>query len=146
MTNIAIQKTACFVFFLVLSICLLTQSVIAGNTEKDSLQRYMQEPFTIVDHMPTFKGGDKGMIKFIMHHLTYPSEAKQNNIQGKVFIRFIILPDGKIDNVTVVKKVHPLLDAAAADVVKRMPKWKPGKLNGTPVSVWFNLPINFVLN
>jgi protein TonB len=96
--------------------------------------------------MPSFKGGDKELVKFIVSHLKYPLAAKTANIQGKVIVKFVIRENGKADCFSISKNVDPLLDAEALRVVSSMPKWKPGKKDGKPVPVWFNLPVNFVLN
>ena len=114
-----------------------------GNAPVEEVK---QEPFTIVEEMPTFPGGDAALIKYITSHVVYPQYEKEADISGKVFIRFVVQADGTIDNVTVVRKVSPGLDKEATRVVQSMPKWNPGKQGGRSVPVWFNLPVNFVLN
>ena len=110
------------------------------------VEEVKQEPFTFVEEMPTFPGGDKEMYKWITKNVQYPAYEKDADIQGKVFVRFVIQPDGSVDQVQVVRGVSKGLDKEAARVVSAMPRWNPGKQGGRAVPVYFNLPINFVLN
>lgn len=95
--------------------------------------------------MPEFPGGEKGLRNFLAHTIKYPKEATEGKIQGKVFVRFIILEDGSVSDIAIFKSVHPLLDAEACRVVKAMPKWIPGLQDGKPVRVMYTMPINFIL-
>lgn len=99
--------------------------------------------FEAVEEMPTFPGGDAELMKFISQHLVYPALAKENGIQGRVIVKFVVKADGSIGDVVVVRSKDPDLDAEAVRVVKTLPKFNPGKMNGQPVNVWFMLPINF---
>ena len=103
------------------------------------------EVFNIVETMPEFPGGNTEMFKFLKETLIYPPKAKMNNIQGKVYINFVVGKDGVIRDVKIIRGVHKLLDKEALRVVKLMPKWTPGVQRGKKVSVSFNLPINFRL-
>ena len=97
------------------------------------------------DEPPIYKGGEKAMYKFINSRLVYPKAAKENHISGKVNLRFAIDTDGSVGSVTVSKGINPELDAEAARVVKLLPAWKPAKLAGTPVKVWYSMPVTFIL-
>lgn len=103
-------------------------------------------PLTYVEQMPYFPGGTQAMFKYIKDHLDYPEQAVENGIQGKVLLRFVVLPTGEIGQVEVIRKLDPLCDQEAIRMIKSMPKWVPGKQNGRAVSVWFNLPISFTLS
>ena len=81
-----------------------------------------------------------------MENMKYPKQAMKEGIQGRVAVRFIVEKDGSISDVKPILSVHPLLNKEAVRVVKSMPKWTPGKQNGKPVRVRFNLPIMFKLN
>jgi len=102
--------------------------------------------FYVIEEKPEFPGGEAAMFQWIQKNIKYPQEARENNIQGKVFVQFIIDKEGNVTDVEVVRGVDPLLDKEAVRVVKNMPKWKPGKQRGKPVKVQFLLPINFRLN
>ena len=102
--------------------------------------------FDVVEVMPQFPGGQIAMMKYIMENMKYPKQAMKEGIQGRVAVSFIVEKDGSISNVRPVHSVHSLLDKEAVRVVESMPKWTPGKQNGKPVRVRFNLPVMFKLN
>ncbi|PLX24084.1 MAG: energy transducer TonB [Salinivirgaceae bacterium] len=103
------------------------------------------EIFMVVEQMPEFPGGQGQLFKYISQNINYPAIAKENGIQGKVFIQFVVGKDGSITNVTVLRGVDPSLDKEAVRVVQSMPKWTPGKQRGKPVFVRYQVPINFRL-
>ncbi len=104
------------------------------------------EIFFIVEDMPSFQGkGQDGFRTYIANNLKYPEIAAENGISGKVFVRFVVEPDGSVTHVEVIRGVDPALDAEAVRVVKSSPKWAPGKQRGKPVRVSFTFPISFVL-
>ena len=99
--------------------------------------------FQVVEDMPQFPGGS--VQKWIAKNVKSPMIAQENNIQGKVFVQFVIEKDGSVSDVKVARSVDPSLDKEAIRVVKAMPKWKPGKQRGKPVRVSYTVPINFQL-
>jgi len=103
------------------------------------------EPFVVVEEMPMFPGGDVELLKYIMEHTQYPEVAKENNIQGRVIVRFCVTSKGTINQVSVLKGVDPELDKEAVRVVSELPSFKPGKQGGKPVPVWYMVPITFTL-
>ena len=103
------------------------------------------EPFVVVEEMPMYPGGDPALLAWLGEHLNYPEVAKENNIQGKVIVRFCVTPKGTVDRVSVLKGVDPELDKEAIRVVSTLPPFKPGKQGGKPVPVWYMVPINFTL-
>lgn len=109
-------------------------------------QEVPKTPFTTVEQMPTFMGGESELNAFISKNLTYPISAQENGIQGRVTIRFVVTASGEISDVKILKGIDPACDKEAVRVVKSMPKWIPGKQNGRNVAVYFTLPIVFRLN
>lgn len=104
------------------------------------------EIFFLVEDMPDFRGeGQDGFRKYISQNLKYPTVAAENGISGRVFIKFVVEPDGSVSNVSIVRGVDPALNNEAIRVVRSSPKWIPGKQRGKPVRVSFTFPINFVL-
>lgn len=103
------------------------------------------EPFVVVEEMPMFPGGDAELLKYIAEHTNYPELAKENNIQGRVIVRFCVTSKGTINQVSVLKGVDPELDKEAVRVVSELPPFKPGKQGGKPVPVWYMVPITFTL-
>ena len=101
--------------------------------------------FDVVEVMPQFPGGQIAMLQYLMKNIKYPEQAMKEGIQGRVAVSFIVEKDGSISDVKPVLSVHPLLNKEAVRVVKSMPKWSPGKHNGKPVRVRFNLPVMFKL-
>lgn len=105
-----------------------------------------EEIFVIVEDMPGFGGGDSNKFReYIARNLRYPEIAAENGIQGRVFVSFVVEPDGRVSNVRVVRGVDPSLDREAVRVVESSPRWTPGKQRGKPVRVSFTFPIIFVL-
>jgi protein TonB len=103
------------------------------------------DPFFIVEVMPSFKGG--GIEKFrewISKRTNYPQEAIDAKIKGTVFVTFIVEKDGSVSNVTILKGVHPLLDNEAIKAISESPKWSPGLQRGQPVRVRYQIPIIFL--
>ncbi len=104
-----------------------------------------EEIFTAVEQMPQFPGGEGELLKYISTHIKYPTMAAENNIQGRVVVKFVVQKDGKVGEVVVLRGTDPDLDKEAVRVVKTLPNFIPGKMNGQAVSVWYTLPINFKL-
>ena len=104
-----------------------------------------EEVFTAVEQMPQFPGGEGELLKYIATHIKYPTMAAENNIQGRVVVKFVVKKDGNVGDVVVIRGKDPDLDKEAQRVVKTLPKFIPGKMNGQSVSVWYTLPINFKL-
>ena len=102
--------------------------------------------FVAVEEMPSFHGkGANSFLEWIGNNLQYPEIALQNGIEGRVFVYFVVEPNGKVSNVRVLRGVDPALDAEAIRVVRASPKWYPGKQRGKPVRVGFTFPIKFKL-
>jgi protein TonB len=104
-----------------------------------------QEVFVVVEEMPSFPGGETALMLFINSNIQYPEIAKENNIQGRVILKFCVTYKGGVDQVQIIKGVDPALDNEAIRVIKMLPAWKPGKQGGKPVNVWYNVPVIFQL-
>jgi protein TonB len=101
------------------------------------------EPRIFVEEMPEFPGGDIELLKFVSTNLEYPGEAVNNNIQGRVTIKFAVNADGSVGRIEVIGPVDPLLDNEAIRIINLLPRFKPGKQNGVAVPVWFTIPVVF---
>lgn len=112
---------------------------------KEEVPAESENPFVVVEEMPMFPGGDPELLKFIGANTNYPEAAKQQNIQGRVIIRFCVTAKGGISQISVLKGVSPELDAEGIRVVNTLPEFKPGKQGGKPVPVWYMVPITFTL-
>lgn len=118
---------------------------VQGSLEGGTYVRRVLYRESEVNPKPQFRGGDAAYKRFLAQNVKYPAEAMKKRIQGSVRIGFTVNPDGSIVNAKVERKVNPLLDNEALRVVKAMPKWIPGKLNGEPVPVKMYVPVNFRL-
>ena len=103
------------------------------------------EIFKVVEEMPQFPGGAAKMMEFIQKNIQYPMTAQENGIQGRVFVNFVIEPDGSITNVTVMRGIGGGCDEEAIRIVQSMPNWKPGKQRGVAVRSSFTVSIIFKL-
>jgi TonB family protein len=99
--------------------------------------------YTMVELMPSFRGGEMEMYDFLSDNIKYPQEAKETGISGNVIITYVIEKDGSVTGVQVLKDIGGGCGEEAVRVVKAMPKWNPGKQKGIPVRVQFILPIRF---
>ncbi len=102
--------------------------------------------FTVVQEQPQFPGGNKAMYKFLGDNIKYPEPATRANVSGKVFLNFVVTKEGEIKNVTILKEMGFGIDEEAMRVVSLMPRWTPGKQDGKPLNVRYNLPIAFELD
>lgn len=104
-----------------------------------------EEVFVVVENDPEFPGGMEAMMKFLADNIVYPQQAKDNHIEGRVFVSFVVEKDGSISNIKVLRDIGGGCGAEVVRVVKLMPKWKPGTQKGKPVRVQFNLPVQFTM-
>lgn len=104
-----------------------------------------EKVFDVVEQMPQFPGGDAALFEYLSTHIKYPTIAEENGVQGRVIVTFVVERDGSITDVKVVKSVDPSLDKEASRVVAGMPKWIPGKQNGSAVRVKCTVPVTFRL-
>ena len=101
--------------------------------------------FDVVEQMPAFPGGPAALMQYLHSHVKYPAVAEENGISGRVTVQFVVERDGSVTDVRTMKSVDPSLDREAERVVKSMPKWIPGKQNGSPVRVKYFVPVVFRL-
>ena len=118
---------------------------VTQSTDKKAASVMTDGAYRVVDVMPEFPGGDTTLLKYIADSTHYPKDAKTQAIQGKVIVRFMIKANGSVSEVSVLKGVSPSLDEESIRVVKTLPKFTPGKLNGKTVPVWYMIPISFTL-
>lgn len=102
-------------------------------------------PFDYAQIMPEFVGGETALMRYINSNINYPQIAIENDIQGKVYVKFIVNKEGKIENAEIVRSVHESLDKEALRIIQSMPEWKAGMNGNQAVSVNMIIPINFKL-
>ncbi|WP_167607336.1 energy transducer TonB [Maribellus sediminis] len=130
------MKTA---LFLILFTFAAAFAVSAQDTGKEKV-------YDKVEIMPEYPGGQEALLKFISENVKYPENAIKNEIQGKVFVNFIIDESGAVTKVKVLRGVDDDIDKEAVRVIKLLEKWTPGKEKGKAVKVKYTLPINFALS
>lgn len=118
---------------------LFSQQIEVNSAKRDSLI------FTYVEKMPEFPGGQTELVKFLSENLQYPDSARHAGIEGKVIADFIVNEDGSISDETIIRGLGYGCDQEVLRVIALMPKWSPGQQNGTPVKVYFTLPVTFKL-
>ena len=101
--------------------------------------------FTVVEQMPMYPGGDAALMGYLRDNIHYPTVAAENGVQGRVVVGFVVERDGSITDVRILRGVDPSLDREAMRVVKSMPRWTPGKQNGSAVRVKYQVPVAFRL-
>ena len=106
----------------------------------------VEEVFFVAEKMPVFPGGEAALRGYIAENVDYPELARENEIQGTVYVRFVVTKSGKVGEVVLLRGVDQLLDDAAVDVVKTLPPFTPGEQRGKKVSVWYTVPITFQLS
>ena len=129
-------------FLLLLSAIFLTNIAFCQDEVKVSDDEAI---FFVVEVQPEFPGGMDSMYAFIQKNLIYPEKAKAEGIEGRVFVQFVIEKDGSISNILIKRAIGGGCEEAAVEMIKNMPKWKPGKQRGKPVRFQFVLPIKFEL-
>ena len=118
------------------------------NIDDLNQPKIIDEPVKIYEPVdiqvqPDFPGGINNLYKFLKNNIKYPENESANEIDGTVYVQFIVGKDGNIREVSIARPVSSGLDEEAVRVVKAMPAWNPGKQNGMPVAVKFMLPIKF---
>ena len=115
------------------------------NSRQESPRADGTRVFDVVEEMPQFPGGPSSLFDYLSRNIKYPVIAEENGVQGRVIVTFVVERDGSLNDVKVVKSIDPSLDKEAQRVVRSMPHWIPGKLNGSPVRVKYTVPVTFRL-
>jgi protein TonB len=115
-------------------------------TEDQQIVGEEGQVFLSAEQMPEFPGGEKEMMAYLYENVKYPQMARETGIQGTVFVKFVVEKNGSVSRVEVLRGIGGGCDEEAVRVILSMPKWNPGKQNGLPVRVFFNIPLKFKLN
>lgn len=129
----------------------MTATLSAQNKKSEHSQlpvkeeERISEVCTIPEQLPEFPGGASAMLAYVAQHLKYPEQAIRDSVQGVVQLRFVVLENGHVGKVQIIKSLESHCDAEAKRVVKSLPRFIPGKQGGKAVRVWYTLPIRFQL-
>ena len=152
-----LTRTLCFFAFVILAAATLNSRAGDYNlTAKPLLLRATwlfqeqdttndQKIYTAVEVSPVFPGGDKGFIHYLIKNIRYPQLAREKNVQGSVYVQFIVEKDGSLSEIKVLRDPGEGLGAEAIRVISGSPKWKPGLQNNVPVRVRYTVPVSFSL-
>ena len=121
------------------------EQVVVKEPEPEVVKPKEEEIFVAVEQQAEFPGGQAALMKWLSNNIRYPESAQQNDIQGRVVVKFVVEKDGSIGQATIAKGVDKDLDREAIRVFKKMTKWQPGKNNGVAVRSYFTLPVTFKL-
>jgi periplasmic protein TonB len=123
------------------------ETFVPDETTDKPAQEKADGIYTFVDQQAEFPGGKEALQKFLAENLVYPQSAVDLSIQGKCFVMFVVSKKGKIGHITIKRGVTdcPECDAEVIRVLKKMPKWKPARVDGKKVDCYFNLPVSFSL-
>lgn len=117
-----------------------------SQQKKDKPVKGKNGVYTVVEQMPQFPGGDEARTQYMINSIKYPDEARKKNIQGTVYITFIVEENGAVSNVKILRGIGGGCDEEAFRVIREMPAWVPGKQKGKTVRVQYNMPIKFKLS
>lgn len=109
------------------------------------VEEEVEEIFQFVEEQASFPGGDEALYKYLYANIKYPDLAVANNIEGKVYVQFVVEKDGRISNVVVKRDIGAGCGDEAKRVIQSLPKWNPGKQRGKAVRSYFTLPVSFTL-
>ena len=121
------------------------ESVPQDTVKADGLQGKNSTVYDMVEQAPAFPGGPQAMMQFIKDNLKYPQIAKENGIQGRVILQFVVDETGKVTDPKVIRSIDPSLDTEAIRLVLSMPRWIPGMQDGKAVAVRYTIPVIFKL-
>lgn len=116
-----------------------------GNSDTKQVTEDSNEIFTAVEHSAEFPGGIQKFYDYLGKQIKYPAAARENNVQGKVYMTFVVEKDGSLTDIKVMRGIGSGCDEEAIRVLKASPKWKPGEQNGRTVRQQYTVPINFTL-
>lgn len=111
-----------------------------NNNLNDSVYK-----FENLDKEPVFNKGNGELNKFIQKNIIYPKQSKENQIEGNVYVQFVIEKNGKVTNIKILKGLDDYCNKEVVRIVNKMPRWKPGEKNNQQVRTFFNLPVKFTL-
>ncbi|WP_337486179.1 energy transducer TonB [Prevotella sp.] len=140
------MKNVVIKLFFVAVLSVLATSHAFSQSNQQAKETEETKSSQVVEEMPVFPGGEKALVAYLKENLKYPSVPAENGVQGRVIVLFKVEADGSLTDVRIGRSVDPWIDREALRLVKAMPKWIPGKQDGKPVPVKFQVSITFSLN
>ena len=140
------MKNVVIKLFFVAVLSVLATSHAFSQSNQQAKETEETKSSQVVEEMPMFPGGEKVLVTYLKENLKYPAVPAENGVQGRVIVLFKVEADGSLTDVRIGGSVDPSIDREALRLVKAMPKWIPGKQDGKPVPVKFQVSITFSLN
>lgn len=140
-----LQHLMAIVFVLMLVLPAMAQNSKKPNPPTPPAQ-LKNGVYFMVDDQPAFPGGPKAFMKYIAQNIKYPKNDMENNVQGRAVVQFVVERDGSLTEIKTVRAPSKAMGDEAIRVLKRSPKWKPGKVKGKPVRAMYTVPVNFALS
>lgn len=116
-----------------------------GNSDTKAAVEDPNQIFVSVENPSTYPGGIEKFYEYLQKSIRYPAVARENNVQGKVFVQYVVEKDGSLTDIKVVRGIGSGCDEEAVRVLKNSKKWTPGMQNGRPVRSQYTIPISFTL-
>ena len=131
------------IFFLILVV--ISSGISAQVPDSVGNSVCLKEILVEPEIMPEYPGGTQALYSFLAKNIKYPKTAKKNNVEGTVYVKFVVDEDGSVINPVIVRGIGAGCDEEVIRVIKKMPKWKPGEINGKKIAVYYTLPCKFSL-
>ena len=131
------------IFFLLLVI--ISGEISAQVTHSLKTSNSPKEILVNPEVMPEYPGGTQALYTFLAKNIKYPKTAKKNNVEGTVYVKFVVDENGDVKNPVIIRGIGAGCDEEVIRVVKKMPKWKPGEINGIKIAVYYTIPCKFSL-
>lgn len=150
-TNSQIRRTMLKHLLIVAMLLTMTATLSAQNNKSEQERLPVKEEerspqvCTIPEQLPFFPGGEAALLAYVASQTKYPEQAIRDSVQGVVLLRFVVLENGHVGKVQIIKSLESHCDAEAKRVVKSLPRFIPGKQQGKAVRVWYTFPIRFLL-
>lgn len=142
-----LQHLMAIVFALMLVLPVMAQNSKNPNPPTPKVQAKQKNGvYTVTDVVPAFPGGNKAMSNYLAKNIKYPKNDRENNLQGRVVVQFVVEPDGSLTDVKALHSPSAAMGKEAVRVFKNSPKWKPGTVKGKAVRAMFTIPVNFTIS
>ena len=117
-----------------------------GNSDQKAVTEDVNKVYDVVEVLPQFPGGQDKFNNYLSKNIRYPAADRENNVQGKAVMTFVVEKDGSLTDIKTVRSPTQAMADEATRVLKASPKWKPGIQNGRPVRAQYTIPISFTLS
>ncbi|WP_460694699.1 energy transducer TonB [Mucilaginibacter puniceus] len=141
-----LQHLMAIVFALTLVLPAMAQNSKKPNAPNPKLLTQQKNGvYSMVEDAPAFPGGANAFMNYLAQNVKYPTTDLENNVQGRVIAQFVVENDGSLTEIKTVRSPSKAMADEAIRVLKKSPKWKPGKVKGKAVRAMYTVPVTFTL-